>query len=57
MPNQELLNLIDEDIDVLRETLSNFERMKDSNPDKKYFTEQTKRDIDWMLKFKDIWLN
>ena len=50
---QEILKIINENIVILHETISNFQKMKDSHPMKKQFVERTKEDIVWMLEFKN----
>lgn len=49
--------LIDDDINILIETLSNFKRMKHSNPYRKGFIEDTEKNIQWMLNFKKQYEN
>lgn len=50
---EEILKTIEEDLMVLSETLGNFSRMSIYNPDKKFFVQRTKEDIDHMLKLRE----
>lgn len=55
-------NLIDEDIDILRESLTHLQKMNSNGPDnlhsaflrkcREEFIEDTKSEIDWMLNFR-----
>ena len=49
MDKKKLIRLIEEDLQVLSETLGNFSRMSIYNPYRKDFIAHTKKDIGFML--------
>ena len=49
----ELIALIEEDIQVLSESLGNFNRMSIYNQHKSGFVEQTKKDINYMVDLRE----
>lgn len=54
---EQIIELINEDISILLDTISNVQRWKDTNFYKKEFIKQTQNDIDFMLKLKSKYEN
>jgi len=54
---KELIKIIEEDIQILNDTLGNFSRMSIYNPNKKGFVKNTEDSIDYMMELRKKVIN